>query len=225
MAARRWSAGTYDDPRQLWLDLDMPLLPPLRPPSLPTSAPPPGGGKREDSVFFAILLGSTAAALATELLDRLQHRDGFGGRRRPTELLHVSLLRVGGYQSLPSDILDAALRGALIVDVPQFDVTFDRVASFKVGKGRHALVLLCNRGSAALAGLQETIVAGMKAVGLSVPPLPQFVPHMTLLYGRKPFPEMRLDKPITLKASDFALVRSLYGRSQYHILGQWPLRG
>jgi 2'-5' RNA ligase len=171
------------------------------------------------------VFGPTVAIPASELADTLQRRYGLAGRRRPTELLHISLLRVGGYQSLRSDILDAALRGARLVDVPKFDITFDRAMNFNVGNGRHALVLRGDSGTTEVATLREAIVAAMEAVGLSVPPLSGFAPHMTLLYGREPFPEMTLDQPITLPASDFTLVHSLYGRSLYQFLGRWPLRG
>lgn len=220
MPAKRRSAGRYSDPRQLWLDLDAPLLPP--PPAALSSSKT---RDREDSVFFGVSPGAAAATPVSELIDDLQHRYGLEGSPRPAELLHISLLRVGGYQSLPSDILDAAVRGASIVDVPQFDVTFDRATDFNIGNGRHAFVLRCESGAAELAALQDAIVVAMEAVGLSVPPRPRFTPHMTLLYGPERFPEIVLDQPITLTVCDFTLVHSLYGRSIHQFLGRWPLRG
>ncbi|MDR6288364.1 2'-5' RNA ligase [Inquilinus ginsengisoli] len=220
MAAKRRSGAKHSDPRQLWLDLGDSLLPPPPPSPSPSETP-----KSKDKVFFAISPGAAAATPVSELIDDLRHRYGLAGSPRPAEVLHISLLGLGGYQSLPSHILDAALRGASLVDVPQFNVLFTRAIDFDVGSGQHALVLRCDCGTAELEALQEAIVAAMNAVGLPIPLPSWFTPHMTLLYGSERFPEIVLDKPITLRVCDFTLVHSLYGRSIHQFLGRWPLRG
>ncbi|MFE0756354.1 2'-5' RNA ligase family protein [Inquilinus sp. NPDC058860] len=177
-----------------------------------------------DRIFFAILPSPADAAMIRARAEALRLGLGLRGRPRPPEILHISLQLVGRYQSLPFALVDRAMRAAWTIELPRFEVTFDRVTSFGAGSGTRPVVLRCAEGNAALVDLHEAFDPVMEVVGLpgSRPPLR---PHMTILYDRKVVPEAVLDASITIPVRDFALVHSLYGESRYLILGRWPLRG
>jgi RNA 2',3'-cyclic 3'-phosphodiesterase len=64
----------------------------------------------------------------------------------------------------------------------------------------------------------------MGKIGLGQWIRPLTAPHVTLMYA-----DRRVDSeaiaPIGWTVTEFVLVHSLLGRSQYLALGRWPLRG
>ncbi|MGK9169569.1 2'-5' RNA ligase family protein [Inquilinus limosus] len=208
MASNGSSRTSRGDPRQLSLDFGSPQTPSMSP----------------DQIFFAILPSPADAAMIRAQAEALRLDLGLRGQLRPPEVLHISLQSVGQYQSLPFALVDRTMHAAWTIELPRFEVTFDRVTSFGAGSGARPVVLRCAEGNAALFDLYEALDPAMEAVGLhgSRPPLR---PHLTILYDRKVVPEALLDAPITIQVRDFALVHSLYGESRYLILGRWPLRG
>lgn len=201
-------------PKQLSLDLGMLPQRPKRKPALP----------RRDILFFAVLPAPAAAARIAERAEWLRNQYGLRGRRRPTELLHVTLHPVGSYLDLPNDILSAAIQVGSSVEVAPFEVTFDRVSSFR-GTDRHPLVLRCSHGIAELMTLQKTLGVAMRSIGLGPGNRSGFTPHVTLLYDRQSVPQAGIDEPITWIVREFVLVRSLYGLSKHVHCARWPLRG
>ncbi|MGK9233161.1 2'-5' RNA ligase family protein [Inquilinus limosus] len=210
MASNGSSRTSRGDPRQLSLDFG--------PPQTPSMSP--------DRIFFAILPSPADAAMIRAQAEALRLDLGLRGRLQPPEVLHISLQSVGEYQSLPFALVDRAMRAAWTIELPRFEVTFDRVTSFGAGSGARPVVLRCQEGNAALSDLYEAFDPAMEAVGLyRRHTRPRFSPHMTILYDRRIVPQTRLDAPITIPVRDFALVHSLYGESRHLILGRWPLRG
>ena len=138
------------------------------------------------------------------------------------ELLHVTLNPVGSYLGLPDDVLSAAIEVGSSVEAAPFEVTFDRVSSFR-GTDRHPVVLRCSHGIAELMTLQKILGAAMRSMRLGN--RSGFTPHMTLLYDRQSVPESSIGVPITWVVSEFVLVHSLYGQSEHVHCARWPLRG
>lgn len=210
MASKGSSRASRRDPRQLSLDLGFPQTPSISP----------------DRIFFAILPSPADAAMIRARAQALRLDLGLRGRLRPPEVLHISLQFVGWYQLLPFASVDRAMRAAWTIELPRFEVTFDRVTSFGSSTEARSVVLRCAEGNGALFDLYEAFDPALEAVGLhrrgSRPPLR---PHMTILYDRRVVPEAVLDAPITIPVRDFALVHSLHGESRYLILGRWPLQG
>lgn len=179
---------------------------------------------RRDVLFFAVLPAPVAAVRIAQWADGLRNQYGLRGRRRPTELLHVTLNPVGAYLDLPSDVLSAAIEVGSSVEAAPFEVTFDRVSSFR-GTDRHPLVLRCSHRIAELMTLQKTLGAALQSIGLGPGNRSGFTPHVTLLYDRQSVPEAGIDEPITWIVRDFVLVHSLYGLSEHVHCARWPLRG
>lgn len=192
-------------------------MPPQRPKRRP--APP-----WRDILFFAVLPAPAAAARIARRAEGLRNQHGLRGRRRPTELLHATLNPVGAYLGLPSDVLSAAIEVGSSVEAAPFEVTFDRVSSFR-GTDRHPLVLRCSHRIAELMTLQKTLGAALQSIGLGPGNRSGFTPHVTLLYDRQSVPEAGIDEPITWIVRDFVLVHSLYGLSEHVHCARWPLRG
>lgn len=179
-----------------------------------------------DRIFFTILPSPADAAVIRAYADTLRLRLGLRGRPQPPEVLHISLQFVGWYQPLPFALVDRAMRAAWTIELPRFDVTFDRLASFGAGSGARPVVLRCEKGNDALSDLYEAFDPALEAVGVHRRrSRPRLRPHLTILYDRKVVPEAYLEAPITIQVRDFALVHSLHGESRYLILGRWPLRG
>jgi 2'-5' RNA ligase len=62
----------------------------------------------------------------------------------------------------------------------------------------------------------------LQSVGIFVKSHPRFIPHVTLLYDEERVARHAVE-PITWTVREFALVRSLLGRSEHRILQSWPL--
>ena len=50
-----------------------------------------------------------------------------------------------------------------------------------------------------------------------------FNPHVTLLYGGQPMPEIEIE-PISWLVEDFVLIDSFIGETKHVEIGRWPLR-
>ena len=177
-----------------------------------------------DVLFFAVLPTPAAAMRIAQRTERVRNQHGLRGWRRPTELLHVTLNPVGAYCGLPSDVLSAAIDVGSSVEVAPFEMTFDRVLSFR-GTDRHPLVLRCSHGIAEMVTLQKTLGAAMLSIGLGPGKRLGSTPHVTLLYDRQSVPESGIGEPIIWMVREFVLVHSLHGLSKHVHCGRWPLRG
>ncbi|WP_170182131.1 2'-5' RNA ligase family protein [Phreatobacter stygius] len=195
--------------------------------------PPPGPGLAptertvrqhgEDTVFFVVqpatALASGIVAFAVEERRRYQ----LDGKPRPARVLHVSLNHIGAYSSLPPEVIARAGQAASTVAMAPFDLTFDRLQSFRSEK-RRPVVLLCGEGLAQLTALRAAIGEALARQRLPPGFDTRAVPHMTLLYDSRSFADVVLEAPIVMPVTDFVLVRNLYGKAEYEELGRWPLR-
>jgi 2'-5' RNA ligase len=196
------------DPHQLWLDLD--------------GTPREPTGLTLDSVFFAIRPDLAAAAQIAGVAEALKRQHGLRGRRRPTEILHVSLLGLGKYEELSGEFIRRVKQAASTIRLARFVVALDRVMS--LGQQENRPFVLCGEeGVVGLVALRQALYAAMAGTGLKLRVPSHFMPHLTLLYDRKSVPEMILDEPLTWAVNDFALVHSRHGKSDYEYLGNWPL--
>ncbi|MGL4967231.1 MAG: 2'-5' RNA ligase family protein [Inquilinus sp.] len=211
------------DPRQLSLDLGIACL---RLPSPPPPPPGPSRGRIKDPAFYAHLLAEGDAIFVSERIVDIRYQYGLRGRPRPPRVLHISLYPAGPYAELSAETLEGLKQAAETIQARPFKVTFDRMMRFERGDEAAAIVLLCSDGKDELTELHSAFDPALEKVGLRRNgPRLRFEPHLTLLYDRKVIPETPLDEPITITVRDFALIHSLYGHTQYDVLGRWPLNG
>ncbi|CCV12282.1 2'-5' RNA ligase family protein [Mesorhizobium sp. STM 4661] len=179
--------------------------------------------RRNDRLFFAILLESTIAASLAPRAAGWQRELGLRGALIPAEQLHISLVGLGDHDGLPMSLVEAACRAGELVQAASFDVSFDRLSAF----GGGALVL---RGSGGIPPLQ----AFWRSLGATLADSPlkpfmanSFEPHVTLLRDRTRVAKLgeRVIEPIGWTVRDFVLIHSFLGRGRYRLYGRWRLSG
>jgi 2'-5' RNA ligase len=107
------------------------------------------------------------------------------------------------------------------VNLPAFDVTFQRVQSFRNSTGVFPLVLTGNDAPWRL--LHYELGARLKDAGLSGATHGEFKPHMTLAYDRQRLKAFAIPE-VEWTVRDFVLVHSRLGKTAHIHLGRWQLR-
>jgi 2'-5' RNA ligase len=179
--------------------------------------------KPTDRLFFAVFPDAAAAARIARLAQDLRSELGLKGNPRGTERFHVTLQYLGDYAGLQPDIVAAAAGAAATVEVPPFDVAFDRVRSFAARPRNRPVVLCAGEGVTALSAFRQILVAATDKIGLGREAQPPYTPHVTLLYDDHLVPERPIE-PVGWTVREFVLVHSLLGRAVHVPLARWPLQ-
>jgi RNA 2',3'-cyclic 3'-phosphodiesterase len=174
-----------------------------------------------DSLFFAVYPDVTAAARITELSTRLRTEHKLKARPIPADRLHVTLHYLGAFAGVPDDIVARARTAASQMTFPPVDIVLDRIESFSGRRAKRPLVL-SGDVTQSLDALEQSLGAALDEAGIPVKRHPEFKPHVTLLYDEHHLRSQPV-APIKWLACEFALVRSLLGKSQYEVLARWPL--
>jgi RNA 2',3'-cyclic 3'-phosphodiesterase len=178
-----------------------------------------------DRLFFALLPDSAAAGRIAALQQRLRHELGLKGRPIAVERLHVTLNHLGDHVGLPADIVEQARRaGEAAAAAAPFELTFDRVASFRGRNSNLPFVMQGGAGVEASKAFQLRLADAMNRAGLGRHIDKRFTPHVTLMYDDRTVPETAVD-PVSWVASELVLVRSLLGQTTHLPLARWPLAG
>lgn len=178
--------------------------------------------RNPERLFFGLLPDDVTSGEVMQLGDRLFILHRLDGSRLRRDRLHMSLHPVGDYPRLPSKVIYAASRAARAVLMAPFEIRLSAVQSFEPAphkRNRRPLVLL-GEGGDALPTLFRTLGLAMLQNGLKA--AAAFTPHMTLSYGPQPVP-MQPIEPIRFQATDFALIHSRLGLTQYEVIDRWPL--
>lgn len=174
--------------------------------------------------FFALQPPLTARAIMVERLDHVVREHGLAGRSVKFGNLHVTLCGMGRAERLREPVLPALQRAARSVRAAAVEVSFDRLASFRLGGDNHALAL---RGTSttctALRFLRTTIGNAQYAQGLYQPAASRFEAHVTLRYLPRPLAAEIALEPVVWQAQEFVLIRSVVGRGVHEIVERWSL--
>ncbi|PZM12260.1 2'-5' RNA ligase family protein [Rhizobium tubonense] len=200
---------------QLSLDFNEPPAPPS---SRRRNSGPDLG---KSNLYFAVLPQLETANIAAHLADQLRREHRLSGHPRPARLLHISVYGLGRFDTVPDDIVHAAMESAVAVQMAPFELALDSVLSFR--QEVRPLVLRGAKGREEIRSLRAELRRGLRGVGLEGEAKRQFEPHMTLLYDRKAISETSLEKPIAWTVREFVLVHSLIGQSKHDYLGRWSL--
>lgn len=174
-----------------------------------------------DRLFFALFPDASAAARIATLARDARHAHGLHGKPLRSERFHVTLHHLGDHAGLPDALVAQAQQAAAGVDLPPFEAGFDAIGSFS-GRRQRPLVLRGGEGLSALRSFQQALGRRMQAAGLARWVEHRFEPHVTLLYDEWTVPAQPVT-PVAWRVDSFALVHSLLGRTEYRVLGQWPL--
>ena len=174
------------------------------------------GAASDIRLFLAAVPDAEAAQRIHRLAALLKRAHRLTGRLIRPERLHASLFSLGG---LPECSLRAALAAAADLQVPPFEVSFDRTASFRGGPGGRPFVLLGDEGVKALKSFRRRLGAALAGQGLKRLARTNFEPHVTLLYDARGVEEYPVE-PISWTVDAFVLIRSMNGHQH---LARWPL--
>jgi 2'-5' RNA ligase len=177
-----------------------------------------------DRLFFAVYpTPHTAAGRIAPLAQRLRTELSLRGKPIATERFHSTVHFLGDYAGLSPDLLATARAAGAAVKMKPFHVSFDRAASFDSKPSNRPLVLRGSAGSRGLAGLHnfhDALGNALQRVGLGRWALPQFTPHITLLYDDRAVEEVATEE-VSWPVTEFVLVHSLLGGSTHVPLGRW----
>jgi 2'-5' RNA ligase len=177
----------------------------------------------KETLFFAILPDPEAIEACIAVQDRVREAHLPLATPRPAERLHVSLYCVDQRHEISEAVIFAACRAAGAINACQFALGFDHVATFRSSM-RNAIVLSGNGGRELLRQLHIQIGIEMHNVGEGARIRPDFQPHVTLFYDHESVPKMTLDKPVTVAAREFVLIRNRPGKNGYEHVARWPLQ-
>jgi 2'-5' RNA ligase len=183
-----------------------------------------GAGKQTDRLFYAIFPDADAAARIEQIASRLRAEKGLRGKPLQTDRLHMTINHLGDYWGLPPSILEPALEAGAKVEAAPFEITLDRVESFRNRPRNRPLVLRGDRdGISAVVAFQKLLGKAMEAAGLMRQVERRFTRHVTLLYDDRGLMEQAAGEAVSWTAREFVLVHSLLGKTQHKLLGRWPL--
>ncbi|SAK62980.1 2'-5' RNA ligase [Caballeronia catudaia] len=174
-----------------------------------------------DSLFFALYPDASAAARIAELTARLRTGHKLKGRAIPVDRLHITLHYLGAFAGLPAGVIAQTRNAVAQTPFPPVDIVLDRIESFPGRRAKRPLVL-SGDVTDSLDALAQSLGAALDDAGIPVKRHPEFKPHVTLLYDERRIPREAV-APVAWTAREFALVRSLLGKSQYEVLARWPL--
>lgn len=86
-------------------------------------------GKNTDDLFFAIFPDEPAANRTGALIEALRSEHGFAGNPVQKHRLHMTIHAAGGYENLPSDVVDRAVQAAAKVKCPEFQIELAQVTN------------------------------------------------------------------------------------------------
>jgi 2'-5' RNA ligase len=166
------------------------------------------------SLFFAVQPAAEERARIGDLIASLR----IGGVPMRLDRLHITALSLVLNDALPAGLAQEAAAIAASIRMPAFRVIFDRL----VGGNRSAL-LLPSEPLEALRMFRERLGFALMRAGIAFEQSGRFNPHVTLLYGGQPMPEIEIE-PISWLVEDFVLIDSFVGETKHVEVGRWPLR-
>lgn len=192
---------------------EQPFLPNIPNPQGPT-----------DSLFLAIFPDANASSQIETLARDSHAKHGLRGKLLAPDRFHITLHFLGQFCGVPDDIVQATNTActAAAAAVSPFEIRFDRAGSFTGKPGSRPFVLRDSGDNPALRGFHECLSSEL--VKCRVKHDKKFTPHLTLFYDRQGVAEASVD-PVSWMVSEFVLVHSLQGKTQYIPLARWSLCG
>lgn len=172
-------------------------------------------------LFFALLPDAAARDAISAAFARVAHELPDARIVAPRRH-HLTLVYLGESAGAHQGRVEAARRVAASLRASAFDVQLDRIVSFH-GSRQSACVLRGGDAPAPVHGFHRELRDALLAEGLREPGHGEFVPHVTLAYAAQ-----RIEAAVPVPAvrwpvCDFVLLHSIAGRSDYDVLGRWPL--
>jgi 2'-5' RNA ligase len=181
---------------------------------------------RMDHLFLAFFPDDSVTRQIAQLARELRARLGLGDQQLAAERFHVSLFSLGTYSGVPEIVVRAASQAAAAVagSIAPFKVKFDRAGSFAGGRDHRPFVLRASGDNSALIKFHCRLGGELGKRGFPYNQNSRFTPHTTLLYSKQNAAEESVNA-VSWTVSEFVLVHSLLGKTQYIPLARWTLQG
>lgn len=178
----------------------------------------------DHNIFFAVVPPEGVRGLICRFRDNLCHVHGLKGRPVPRECLHISLHPFGFHDHLPAHEVEMAANAGIAAarQTASFDVSLNRVLSWRGNPGRRPLVLLGDEGVFGLDRLRGTLHEALADASLTKRSFEESEPHLTLLRGDNDFPDT-IVLEIRWTVRELVLIDSRVGEGRHDILARWPL--
>lgn len=189
------------------------------------SMPSTGNGLAGGSAFFfAVLPDEPARAAIVHAGERFRELLRLSRSPLETDRLHLMLSPPGQPQKLWQSLESTLVEAADSVRAPCFEFALDSVMRLSAREGQHPLVLCADDPSAAAAlKLRKAIAEAQRRVGLVVPAVSLYLPHIVLLHGQSIDAIHESIPPISWTVREFALIRCFFGQSRYEVARRWAL--
>jgi 2'-5' RNA ligase len=175
---------------------------------------PVGPVPARHNLFFAVRPAAEERARIGDLIGGLR----IGGVPMRLDRLHITTLSLVMNDIMPDGLAQEAAEIAASIRMPSFRVIFDRLAG-----GNRSALLLPSEPLEALRMFRERLGFALMRAGIAFEQGGRFSPHVTLLYGGQPMPEIEIE-PISWLVEDFVLIDSFIGETKHVEIGRWPLR-
>lgn len=166
------------------------------------------------NLFFAIRPPEEKVSEIVDLTAALRRK--IGGRPLRPDHLHITLTALVAGGAGPRRIREAHA-AAESVRRPPLYVIFDSA----VGAVNSAL-LKPSEPIGALGAFREHLCVALMGAGVPIYRNERFRPHVTLLHGGQPMPEIPVDT-VSWIVEEFVLIDSFVGERRHVELGRWPL--
>jgi len=166
------------------------------------------------NLFFAIRPPEQKIREIMDLIPALK----LGGTPLRPDRLHISLLALVWNDDVPDALIEEARDVAGAVPMEPMRVIFDRVVG-----GANSALLRPSEPLEALRMFRERLGFALINAGVDFQLDGRFNPHVTLLYGGEPMPEIPVD-PITWTIQEFVLIDSHIGLTHHETVGRWRLQ-
>ena len=171
-------------------------------------------------LFLAFVPDALKGAHIYRFAEVVKRAHKFDGRLIKPDCLHITLFSLDDGGSSPERTVRMTFEAAEEMRMSSFEISFDRIASFRGKPDNHPFVLLGGEGLSRLKLFRQTLGAEMTRKGLRHLATTDFTPHVTLLYDKRQVEEQPIE-PIFWRANEFVLIYSKNGHAH---LARWPLR-
>jgi 2'-5' RNA ligase len=176
----------------------------------------PARGGDAHRLFFALWPDDTVRAALAAAIEGV---DAFGreGRRTPASKYHLTLHYLGGWASMPQDVVERSAAAASGVECGGFHLVVDHAGHF----GGARVGWLAPAGNSGLDALWSALAHALDEAGVGRRAAETFSPHVTVVRAlRARVRDVPVD-PISWPVDAFVLAHSHAGC--YDIVGHWPL--
>lgn len=179
--------------------------------------------EHEHNYFFALSPGHDVRQQLSKCAEELRARKDLNGSWIASERYHLTLHHLGQYPEVHPDLVSRAMLAASKTRAKPFDLVLDQFMCFDSRTGKYPCVAAAAKEQPDLNNFWQLLRSNLIAVRLGDKLASSLKPHAELLYNRQPLGEPSPITPVHWHVSDFVLIESLVGKSQYIELGRWPL--